>query len=96
MTASLQSGKSRLKMYVYERIPDLLTTNLENISQRRMTMEIRYIERKKVRLKSSLFMVEQAKRAKPFYTLGQIIKRYYIDTRVQKLGKSDRAEFDEH
>ena len=54
MTASLQSGKSRLKMYVYERIPDLLTTNLENISQRRMTMEIRYIERKKVRLKSSL------------------------------------------
>ena len=50
MTASLQSGKSRLKMYVYERIPDLLTTNLENISQRRMTMEIRYIERKKVRI----------------------------------------------
>ena len=93
MTASLQSGKSRLKMYVYERILDLLTTNLENISQRRMTMEIRYIERKKVRLKSSLFMVE---RAKPFYTLGQIIKRYYIDTRVQKLGKSDRAEFDEY
>ena len=72
MTASLQSGKSRLKMYVYERILDLLTTNLENISQRRMTMEIRYIERKKVRLKSSLFMVERAKRAKPFYPLGEI------------------------
>ena len=80
-------------MYVYERILDLLTTNLENISQRRMTMEIRYIERKKVRLKSSLFMVERAKRAKPFSTLGQITpchyftKRYYIDTRIQKSSK---------
>ena len=42
MTASLQSGKSRLK------IPDMLKINLENISQSRMTMELGYMGRKKV------------------------------------------------
>ena len=71
-------------MYVYERIPDLLTTNLENISQRRMTLEIRYIERKKVRF---LWLSERSERNHSILWAKStpshyLIRRYYIDTRV--------------